>query len=569
MSIDTYPVVAYYFRKKLKSRYYLFKGESVYKNGTSVRSKSKYVGPYEELSEYFQHAEVTILHQQHFEYGLSRAVYELTKQLGLVNIFTHQIRKKGNDSYLAKRVLIMIVNRLVWPCAKHSIEKWYAKSDLCNVLDMSSSELVSHKIYRAMDKLDEHNSQIETAICKVVSAQENISFATLYLDFTNQETYSRNHMSDLFEYGHNKRGCNDLYQVNISLCCDAESGVPFFHKVYSGNVNDKEFIKTYAQELRERLEQVGWKRRNLLVIDRGINGKDNFELLLEYEFDYVGGLIEREFPKYFGIPKNFLRKRYAHKRESKLPLQINYESVVEEVYGREHLVIIFYNQENYNDKIQKLDWDIERYSEICEKQLRHFKDEISEKTFQSRWSNVEKIRDKIKEINRTLFPLLDFSLKCYRFELVWKIRKNNKVYDQYVDKFGKHVLFTNRTDLTPKKVLDLFFNKDKIEKNFQFLKANAYTNRFIILGPMLHSKDERIESHVYTCIIALQLYQILRHRLKLKKFPLTAQQALEELEEISCYYTKISGKKEAIRHINPVTETQKKILKALQINVFE
>ena len=85
---------------------------------------------------------------------------------------------------------------------------------------------------------------------------------------------------------------------------------------------------------------------------------------------------------------------------------------------------------------------------------------------------------------------------------------------------------------------------------------------------MLHSKDERISSHVYTCIMALQLYQILRNRLKNSGLEISAQEALEELEEITCYYTKIAGKEEVIRHINPRTDLQKKILRALQLNIF-
>lgn len=561
--------MAYYFRKRLKGKFYLFSGESVYERGISVRKKSKYIAPFDELCEYFQQAEVSVLYQQHFEYGLSKAVYELTKQLGLVQIFQHQIRKRGFDPYLANRVLVMVVNRLVWPCAKYSIEKWYGKSDLCNFLDLPSSELASHKIYRAMDKLDEFSSQIEVAICKVIGVQEDVSFETMYLDFTNQETYSRNHDSVFFNYGHNKRGYDDLYQVNISLCCDAKSGVPFFHKSYPGNFNDKQFIKKYAQELRERLESIGWKGRNTLIIDRGINGKDNFELLQNCRFDYVGGLIEKDFPEYFAIPKTGLRKRYTHKRETKPPLQINYTYKTDEVYGRKHLVIIFYNQENYDEKIRQLENDLKKYQQLCEQQLKLFKEDVAENTFQSHWANTEKIINKLKAINKKLFPLLQFTIKSHRFELTWEIKRNPTVYKQRIDKFGKHVLFTNKTCLTPKQVLNLFFNKDKIEKNFQFLKANAYTNRFIVLGPMLHSKDERVESHVYTCVIALQLYQILRHRLKQKNFPLTTQQALEELEEISCYYTKIAGKKEAIRYINPITDVQRKILRALQINIFE
>ncbi|MEW5897347.1 MAG: hypothetical protein AB1668_06650, partial [Nanoarchaeota archaeon] len=85
----------------------------------------------------------------------------------------------------------------------------------------------------------------------------------------------------------------------------------------------------------------------------------------------------------------------------------------------------------------------------------------------------------------------------------------------------------------------------------------------------LHSKDNRIESHVYTCIIALQLYQILRKRLKDANSEMSAQEVLDELSEISCYYTKIAGKEEAIRHINDLTDIQKKLLKSLNVQILK
>lgn len=562
--------MAYFFKKKLKGKYYLFAGKSKSDGkGNAIRIESKYIGPYNELCEYFKQADATILYQSHFEFGLSRTLYTLAKQLGLLQVLQNNIKKKTDDTHLAMRIIMMIINRLVWPCAKYSVEKWYSKSDLCNTSGMPTSELESQKVYRVMDKLDRHSVEIETALCKIISAQEKVSFQKLYLDFTNQESYSRNHESELLAYGHNKRGKNDLYQINISLCCDADSGIPFFHKSYAGNYNDKQFIHTYAKDLRQRLTEVGWKDRNLLIIDRGINGKDNFNLLFDYQFDYIGGLIEREFPEYFNIPKSSLNKRFSHKREAKLPLKIRYLSLKKEIYDKKHKIIIFYNKENYDEKVKQLEIDLSNYKTACIKKLLEFKKEIEEKTFQSNWNDTIKITKKLKELNKRLFPLLNFKIKSYRFELSWKINRNKKTINQYIDNFGKHVLFTNKIDLKDKYILDLFFNKDKIEKNFQFLQSNAYTNRSIVLGPMLHSKDERITSHVYTCIMALQIYQILRNRLKKTELEITTQEAFEELEEITCYYTKILGKNEAIRHINPLTEKQKKILKAIQINIFD
>jgi hypothetical protein len=102
---------------------------------------------------------------------------------------------------------------------------------------------------------------------------------------------------------------------------------------------------------------MGWKGRTTLIIDRGINGKDNFDLLLENQFDYVGGLIERDFPEYFKIPKSSLVKQYSHKRKlPKQPLKIKYLSSIDKVYGKEHKVLVFYNRENYNEKVEQVNY---------------------------------------------------------------------------------------------------------------------------------------------------------------------------------------------------------------------
>ena len=68
--------------------------------------------------------------------------------------------------------------------------------------------------------------------------------------------------------------------------------------------------------------------------------------------------------------------------------------------------------------------------------------------------------------------------------------------------------------------------------------------------------------------MALQIYQILRYRLKKANISLSTQQALEELENIVCYHTKIVGKQDKIKHINPLTDLQKKILQAFQVIIF-
>lgn len=560
----------FYFTRKIKGKLYLYKGQNKRINGKPIKLKDKFIDRFDSLLEYFQKKQKLFLieEQTHYEYGLSRAMHELSKQFMFEKIFQNNISKRVKDKHLHKRILIMVLNRIICPVPKYLIPGWYVKSDFVNYFNLPLSELEEQKIYRSMDLLDRYNQEVQDDVARAILLQEKLSLDTLYLDFTNQETYSKNDDSELLKRGHNKRKRYDLKQVNISLNCEAKSGIPFFHKSYPGNVNDPTFIKEYAPKLRESLEKLDWDSKSTLIIDRGINGKDNFKLLRDCMFDYIGGLIEDDFPQFFNIPKSQLRKRYTKDRKKKTQLIVKYTSQIAKIYDTDHLIITAYTDETNQDKVKALDVKMKYYQNQCAKRLKEFKAEIMEKTFQSKWNNVKKIEKELKKINRKLYSLFDFEIKSYRFNLTWKIKRNDKNYDKYIDNLGKCVIFTNRTELKPTEVMDYFHNKDKIEKNFQVLKSNAYNYKRVILGPIFHKRDDRIESHNFTCILALQLYQVIAYRLKKKELDISTEQALKELSNITCYYTKLEDNPFPIRHINPLTPIQEEILEAIEVDIF-
>lgn len=559
--------MAYIFKKKVRRVFSLYMGENARVNGISRRVKSRYLGPLERFEEYFAGSQTSIESVSHYEYGRSHALNVLMNQFLFQKIFRNNLHKRIDDPYLDKRIVLMVMNRLCDPCAKYALDKWFCKTDLINTYDIPEKELDAQKIYRAMDQLESYSDDIENEICRTIMIQEKINLDPVYLDFTNQESYSKNDDSDLLEFGHNKRGHHDLLQVNLSLSCDSVSGIPFFHKSYPGNNNDKQFIKSYAPEFRKKFDLLGYTGRIAMIIDRGVNGKKDFALLRENRFDYIGGLIESEFPEYFNIPKSRLRNTYIHKRETKKDIIIKYSYTREKIYDEEHLIITLYNEENYEEKKAALERRLNKYKEDCEKQLYELKKEISKKTFQSFWNNTEKIQKKLKEIDKEMFSLLRFNLSSYRFDLKWKIKENKKEYNRYLDNLGKYVLFTNKIEMKPDETIRLFYGKQKIEKNFHYLKSNGYTNRYIRMGPMLHSKDERIKSHNYTCVLALQIYQIINHRLKKRGLDISVQSALDELKNITRYYIKTASYKIPLIYTTPLTPLQKEVLQALEVDI--
>jgi transposase len=558
--------MVYLFKKKLKGKYYLYLGENQRVNGVPTRISSKYLGPYEKFENYFTKKDTQIENVSHNKYGLCSALDQIFEQFLFSKIVKNKIKKRNKDPYIDKIIKLLVMNRLSDPCAKYSLAKWFKKIELSNSLNIPNSELQPNKIYRAMDQLEKYSGEIEEEICKIIKIQEDINLDMLYLDFSNQESYSTNKDSECLKHGLNKRNRHDLLQINLSLSCDTNSSIPFFHKVYPGNYNDKQFIKIYTDELRKKLDAIGNTNRNTLIIDRGINGLDNFKLLRENKFDYIGGLTEQFFDEFFSIPKFKLRRKYVHKRVDKKDLEINYADFTKEIYDDKHLIICAYSEENYEEKKEELDLKIKNYINKCENLLKEYREEIFENTFKSRKNNVENILNKLKKINKKLFSVIDFNLSSIRFNLTWEIKINQKEYLRLQDKFGKFILFTNKLDYKPKEIINLYFKKANIEKNYHYLKSNGYTNRYIQLGPMLHSKDDRIKSHTYICVLALQFYQIINHRLKKKGLNISPQEAIEELKNITRYRVKI--KDENLKEFTTkISENQKKICQALDIDL--
>ena len=559
----------YYYTRDVSGKTYLYQGKNKKVDGVSKRIKDRYVGNYESLLDYFQCKQklFSIDQQTHYEYGLSHAVHEIAKQVMLERIFQNNISKRVKDKYLHRRILIMILNRIIHPVPKCHIANWYETSDFVNYMNIPLEELEEHKIYRSMDLLDRYCTDVQEDVARALLV-EKLSLETLYLDFTNQETYSKNKESKLLKHGYNKRKRYDLRQINISLNCDAASGIPFLHKIYPGNVNDPTFIKEYVPELRDHLNRLDWVSKSTLIIDRGMNGHDNFVMLRQNKFDYIGALIEDDFPQFFSISKSKLRKKHTRNRKMKTELIIKYSSQIAKIYGEDHLIITAYTDKQDDKRIDELDESLEVFRKKCTMKLKKYRKDIEENTIYSRINNVELIKKKLKKINRKLYALFDVEIKSYRFQLTWNINLNQEKYDEHVDNLRKFVLFTNRLDLEPKEVIDYYHEKDKIEKNFQILKSNAYNYKHIVLGPMFHKNDERLESHTFTCILALQLYQVIAYRLKKKQVDITTQQALAELKRITCYYTHLEDNPFPIRHINPLTQTQIEILEALEVDIF-
>lgn len=123
---------------------------------------------------------------------------------------------------------------------------------------------------------------------------------------------------------------------------------------------------------------------------------------------------------------------------------------------------------------------------------------------------------------------------------------------------GKLLLATNVPDLTPQEVVQRYKALADIERGFRILKSE------IDIAPVYHRLPERIRAHAMLCFMALIVYRVMRHRLKLAQSDLSPERALAQLRRIQRHRISINRGK-PISGISSINTEQAAALAALNV----
>jgi len=99
-------------------------------------------------------------------------------------------------------------------------------------------------------------------------------------------------------------------------------------------------------------------------------------------------------------------------------------------------------------------------------------------------------------------------------------------------------------------------SKDKIEKHIRTFKGP------IRIGPMFLHKQERIESIVFICMLALLVYSILEMEAKRANIVMTGESILKQFQTSTVMYT-IFRDGSIWKQVAPLTEFQREFIEKL------
>lgn len=445
---------------------------------------------------------------QRYHYGASYALYEIARK----NRILEGLKEIFPDRYQAIFSLALFLT-IAPTNAVHHFEDWSQHYYI------RGQHLSSQRISELFKSITE-DEKVKFFQWMVSCFGENEYWA---YDTTSISSYSE--QLTYVQYGHNKE--NDaLPQLNLALLFGEKSRLPFAYRELPGNISDVMTIDWLLNQLEDiQADQVG------LVMDRGHYSLENIEALLNDTRRFVVGVsTHRVFVKeairqlkdtrtsFHSLMKN--EQRYGH--HVKLEKIFHYDAKTQS-YAPVHLHL-YYDSEKAEEQSRKLDTRlIQLYDKL---------------------QQGKELNEKEKKETKAYFVKEDDQYK-----------ENRSAIEDKKDQYGWQGILTN-TKLSTKTVLQLYRNKDVIEKAFNDVKDRLNMRR-------LHVKqDDSLRGKLFVQFIALILVSFVKNKMDEQDLfdGYTIQQVLNQLNLVDCYLNK-----EGEMSIGEITQKQRQLFNGLDV----
>jgi hypothetical protein len=143
-----------------------------------------------------------------------------------------------------------------------------------------------------------------------------------------------------------------------------------------------------------------------------------------------------------------------------------------------------------------------------------------------RWATVKDPQAKIRELVSPKLPAYLFKTEGTADRL--KVGLDQKAVSGYTKRFGRTLVFTDRTDLSAQEVAQAYTDRNEVERLF----GEMNDPMTVPFQPVRHWTDQKIVAHAFICILGLLLFKFLQLKLKQDGITLSLELIKDELSSI-------------------------------------
>jgi transposase len=411
------------------------------------------------------------------EYGGVYVLQALWQELGLGTEIARAAADRPGAAALAEAAFLMVANRALAPESKLGLyERWMQE-----VYWPPAERLQLHHLYLALDLLAEQKAKLEKEIffrvADLLSAEVDLLFYDTTSVYFETETEDEGEQA-MRKWGHSKDSWPNAPQIVVGMAVTRD-GLPVKSWVFPGNTADVSTVEQVKRDL------AGWRlNRVAYVADGGMMSEENLSHLARGGSGYIVGVPLRKSKEAQAVlsrPGRF--RAVAENLEVK---EIAHPSVVEvTVAERRRRYVLCRNPEEA--RRQK-----HRRTEL----LRELEAELE--ALGARKDSHPKAACRLQASRRFgpyLKPRKDGRLQIDRARIA---------QEEKLD--GKWLVVTNDMSLSAEDVALGYKQLVRVEESFRRLKHG------IDIRPVHHRTPERIEAHVFTCMLALLLERVAERR---------------------------------------------------------
>lgn len=510
--------------KTIKGKTYYYLREVARVGGKPKIVSQRYLGTAKEVLGALEGADDKPERTRHLAFGDLAAVWQMLSRLGVIETIDQVVGKRRKDAVASVGTYIALAcaNRIVAPCSKLAFSDWWDTTCGPRLTKLSGAVLDHRRFWDAMDQVSEsHLVEIERVLAKRMVADFGVDLKGLVLDMTNFATFidSANDRNTIAKRGHAKNKRTDLRLIGLALVVSQDGAIPLVHRCYEGNRPDVTQFSSVVKELTERFSMLADEvEEATLVYDAGNASTGNQELVEQGPLNYVCSLTTAHHKDLLAIPKTKF-----HDVEGFEGLSAYETKKI--ALGAQRRVIVTHSQDFHQKQVRGFEQTLSK----CRRQLDDLRAVLARGKARRSRAQIE------AEIAKILLPR--WANRVIKTTLTGKDPKNLRLsyqtdrsaYDSIEkEHFGKRMIITSHEDWPVVDVVAAYRSQNDIEASFRQMKDV----QVVSFSPMHHWTDQKIKVHVFYCVLALAVVQLMRREAEQAGIKMSVRELLRTLAQI-------------------------------------
>ena len=435
-----------------------------------------------------------------------------------------------------------LVGRLAQPASERATHRWLqARSGLGELLGVDFETVSAMQLYRASDALVKHREAIEAHLFDRALGLFDLQPTVTLYDLTN--TYFEGEASEQpqAKRGHSKEKRSDCPLLTLGLMLDA-SGFVRRSQLFAGNVREH-------RTLAGMLEALQAPAGALVVMDRGVATDACISWLREHRYRYL--VVSRERHRQFdaeaavSVRTQSNQTVHLHKVVSTDPDEVRLYCYSEERAQKERAIV-------------------ERVATRFEAALTKLNDGLARPRAHKRLAQVWQRIGRLKARHTRAAKHYQIDVTADETGKAVAVTWTRRPQDgSMVTHPGVYCLRSSETDWDEDALWRTYTTLTDVEAVFRSLKSE------LGLRPIYHHKPRRADGHLFLTVIAYQLVQVIRTRLRAHGEHAswsTLRRILEGQQRVTATFRRPDGRTLHVRTATQAEPEQRAIYDALGVD---